>query len=176
MSRYERYFTQHQVGGGISDIGYVHRSPQHLQRGRGLFGGIIRWLTPLLLSSGKAIGKEALKSGAEILGNWGNQPINQLMKAEKEKILKNLAAKAGNKLKRMGDEMSGDGIKRRKRSSKKTIKASLQQLITPKKKTVKRLKKKGSKKKKSVKKRVTKKSNSSASRKKIEIIKKYFGG
>lgn len=125
MSHYDRYFSKRQIGRGVDDIGRVYRAPQfHFQRGRGLsdvFGGIIKFITPYLISSSKALGKEALRSGSEILGNLGTKPIGELLKQQKDKSISNLAQKTGNKLKRMGEEMSGEGIKRRKRNTASVI-------------------------------------------------------
>lgn len=82
MSRYDNVFSKRKVvqrGRGIADIGTVYRAPRmHFQRGRGfsdVFSGILKFITPYLISGSKAIGKEALRSGGEILSNVGSQPL-----------------------------------------------------------------------------------------------------
>lgn len=156
MSRYERYFNGLQTG-GKADFGDLHRTSFFIQRGRGLsdaFGAIIKWITPLLLSSSKAIGREALRSGSEVLSNIGSKPIKELLKEQAGKSLKNLTDKAAENLKRMNSEkQQGGSIKRVKKRSTTVIKASSRLSSTRshkrKKKTVKRKRKTKSKKKKS---------------------------
>lgn len=117
MNQYERYFSHAQTGRGVSDIGAVYSAPHRLQRGRGLsdvFSGIFKFLSPYILSSTKAIGREALRSGSEILKNIGNQPVRELLKTQAMQSTKNLSEKAATRLKRMSDEMTvGGAIKRR---------------------------------------------------------------
>lgn len=121
MSRYDNLFSKKvQRGRGISDIGKVYRAPRmHLQRGRGfsdVFSGILKFITPYLISGSKAVGKEVLRSGAEILSNVGSQPFGSLLKQHGKQSLKNLTTKAGDKLKRVGDEiMTGGRVKRRRK-------------------------------------------------------------
>lgn len=135
MSQYEHYFRRiAQSGGSISDIGGVHKSPKlYYQRGRGFgqaLGGIWRILSPYIISSSKAIGREALRSGAEILRNVGSQPLKDLVRSQAKLAGKNLTLKAGEKLK----SMSGEGIKRRKRRTQHPINSLLPRRITSKRK------------------------------------------
>lgn len=132
MSHYERYFNRYQTGRGINDIGPVYRATHHIQRGRGLSGilsTIIKYISPFLLSSTKAIGQEALRSGSEILQNLGNKPIADLIKGEAMRSGKSLADRTGRTLKKMSDEMSGEGIKRKKVKMTRLIN-SLERLST----------------------------------------------
>lgn len=135
MSHYEHYFSRRaQIGSGVSDIGSVHRSPKlYYQRGRGFgqaLGGIWRFLSPYIISSSKAIGREALRSGAEILRNVGSQPLKDLVRDQVKTSRKNLTFKAGEKLR----AMSGEGIKRRKRRTQHPINSLLTRRITSKRK------------------------------------------
>jgi len=57
-----------QSGGG--DIGPVYRASFRMQRGNGIgsfFRGLFRFVKPLLFSGAKAVGKEALRTGSNIL-------------------------------------------------------------------------------------------------------------
>lgn len=150
MSHYDSYFAGRQVGFGIEDIGPVYRSRIHYQRGRGLsdvFSGLIRFVTPYLISGTKAVGKEALRSGSELLANLGSQPIGQMLKQQRDISMQNLSQKAEDKIKQIRSSlMSGKGIKRR-RSNVTDLIASL----SKKRRTTKK-----GKKKKTVKKSKTK--------------------
>lgn len=117
MSHYDSYFSNTQVGGSLADIGRVYRAPHnHLQRGRGfgtILSGIMRFISPYLLSGSKAIGKEALRSGSEILSNIGTMPIGELLKQQGKKSVKNLAEKSSNKLKTFSEGISGGRVRKR---------------------------------------------------------------
>jgi hypothetical protein len=68
MDQYTRYYVN-QSGGG-SGIGPVYRAIFMVQRGKGLgsfFRGLFRFVKPLLYSGAKAVGKEALKTGSNII-------------------------------------------------------------------------------------------------------------
>lgn len=118
MSHYETYFSRSQTGRGISDIGTIYRSNYHLQRGKGLsdvFAGLYKFISPFILRGTKALGKEALRTGSEVLSNIGTHPIKNLLSEQRDKSLKNLTAKAGVGLKRMGAEIaSGSGFRTKK--------------------------------------------------------------
>lgn len=110
MSRYDRYFLN-QIG-GAPEIGPVYRRHAFIQRGRGLgniFTNLIKFLRPYIYSGTKAVGQEVLRSGSEILGNLGTQPIQELLKSQRDKSVKNLALKAEHKLNKLNS--SGRGIK-----------------------------------------------------------------
>lgn len=117
MNHYDHYFAQE--GGALSDshFGPIYQARHHLQRGRGfssIFTNLVRFLSPYLARGARALGVEAARSGAEILGNLGTQPIGSLLKEQRDKSLKNLGAKAGVKLKEMQQQlMTGHGIKGR---------------------------------------------------------------
>jgi hypothetical protein len=84
MHRYTRYYIN-QSGGG--EIGPVHKASFRMQRGHGIgsfFKGLFRFVKPLFYSGAKA-GKEALKTGSNILTDLLNkepdQQIGQILKS-----------------------------------------------------------------------------------------------
>jgi len=67
MDRYTRYYVN-QIGGG--KIGPVYRASFRMHRGNvigSFFRGLFRFVKPLLYSGAKAVGKEALKRGSNII-------------------------------------------------------------------------------------------------------------
>ena len=116
MDRYTRYYVT-QSGGG--DIGPVYRASFRVQRGNGIgsfFRGLFRFVKPLLYSGAKAVGKEALKTGSNILTDILNkqpeEPVGEIFKSRFGEAKDNLEQK----IKKMTG--SGLGLKR-KRSPKK---------------------------------------------------------
>jgi hypothetical protein len=84
MDRYTSYYVN-QSGGG--EIGPVYTVSFRMQRGNGIgyfFGGLLRFVKPILYSGAKAVGKEALKTGAhiitDILNNEPEQPVGDIFK------------------------------------------------------------------------------------------------
>ena len=68
MDRYTHYHVNESRGGG--EIGPVYRASFRMQRGNGMgsfFRGLFRFVTPLLFSGAKAVGKEFLKTGSHII-------------------------------------------------------------------------------------------------------------
>jgi len=58
MDRYTRYYVNQSGGGG--EIDSVYRASFRMQRGNGIrlfFGGLLRFVKPLLYSGAKAVGK-----------------------------------------------------------------------------------------------------------------------
>lgn len=101
----------YQIGGASSNFGPIYRRGRHIQVGRGLgstLQSVWRFLAPYLTSSLKSIGAEAARSGAEILSNLDNAPIKDLLIQQRDKSIKNLANKAGEKL--MSLNQSGKGL------------------------------------------------------------------
>jgi hypothetical protein len=129
-----------------------------------VFSGIIKFLSPYLLSSTKALGKEVLRSGSELLSDLGTQPISKLLQHQGKKSAKNLADKATAGLKRMsGDIMTGDGIKRRKANVDSVIRGLINQQKTPAPKAKTRKKRSTPNKRGSAKKRIVRKHTGSSS-------------
>ena len=116
--QWAQYYSQH--GAGFIGMPY--------QRGGNLgsiFRGIFRALFPLAKSAGKAIGKQALMSGAEIASDvMAGTKLTESIKRRGKKAAANLLTKAANKM------QSGGRLGRRR----KTIKGRRKQ----KKRTVKR--------------------------------------
>lgn len=100
-----------QYGSGLDDIGSIYRGPQFVQRGRGIgsiFGGLWKHLAPLASSGLKALGKQSLLTGSNVLRDWttGKNLKSSLLEQGQDAI-NNLAQKGVNKLKKM---QSGKGF------------------------------------------------------------------
>ena len=116
MYRYTRYYVN-QSGGG--DIGPVYRASFRMQRGNGIgsfFRGLFRFVKPLLYSGAKAVGKEALKTGSniitDILNKEPEQPVGNIFKTRFSEAKGNLE----DKIKKMTG--SGLGLKRKRKPKK----------------------------------------------------------
>jgi hypothetical protein len=69
MDRYTRYYATQ--SGGV-EIGPVYRASFWVQRGNGIgssFRGLFRFVKHLLYSGAKAVGKEVLKTGSNIMND-----------------------------------------------------------------------------------------------------------
>jgi hypothetical protein len=121
MDQYTRYYVNQSGGGGGGGggIGPVYRASFRVQRGNGLgsfFRGLFRFVKPLLYSGAKAVGKEALKTGSniitDILNKEPEQPVGNIFKNRFEEAKGNLQEKIKN--------MTGSGLGlKRKRKFKK---------------------------------------------------------
>lgn len=117
MDRYTRYYVN-QSGSG-NEIGPVYRASFRVQRGNGIgsfFRGLFRFVKPLLYSGAKAVGKEALKTGSniitDILNKQPEQPVGN--------IFKNRFTEAKDNLEEKIKKMTGSGLGlKRKRKAKK---------------------------------------------------------
>ena len=116
MDQYTRYYVN-QSGGG--DIGPVYRASFRTQRGNGIgsfFRGLVRFVKPLLFSGAKAVGKEALRTGSniltDILEKQPEQPMGTIFKTRFGEAKGNLEQK----IKKMTG--SGLGLKRKRKSKK----------------------------------------------------------
>lgn len=150
MSHYVAYYDAQAGGGGVDHV-FVG-SPHQRGHGIGSFlGGLFRRALPLLQRGARAVGKEALRTGMNILDDVGtnNVPFKQSLKHRFQESRDNLKRKADEKLEKL---MEGGGYKKVARRRKKQSKVGRKQRRTPakKKKTVKRKsnKRKISKKKK----------------------------
>jgi len=118
MDRYTRYYLNQSGGGG--EIGPVYRASFRKQRGGGIgsfFRGLFRFVKPLLFSGAKAVGKEALKTGSniitDILNKEPEQPVGDIFKSRFTEAKGNLEQKI--------KKMTGSGLRlKRKRQSKKS--------------------------------------------------------
>lgn len=191
---YETFFLRNvQYGGSNSKIGPVYRNYPRFQKGKGLsdvFSRVLRFISPYLISSSKAIGSEFARSGAEILENLGEKSIQDLIKDQKEKSLKNLAKKSGRALREISQPTQmGSGVdhiyspstyglpvplQRRKRAIKRKAPPKKSNTKTVKRKAIRKKKKStiSKQKKKTVKKRAPSKQNLA----KNKFLNKIFGG
>ena len=118
MDQYTRYYVN-QSGSGGGEIGPVYRASFRVHRGNGLgsfFRGFFRFVKPLLYSGAKAVEKEALKTGSniitDILNNEPEQPVGNIFRNRFEEAKDNLQEKIKN--------MTGSGLGlKRKRKFKK---------------------------------------------------------
>lgn len=107
-----RAYYHDQVGSGVSR---VYSGASH-QKGHGigsLLGSLWRWATPLLTRGAKAVGKQALKAGGNIIADVSaGAPIKQTLKRRFRDVVDHFG--------QGGQEGSGR-IKRRRRTRKKVI-------------------------------------------------------
>lgn len=99
----------YQQGAGIGRI-YVG-APYQQGAGIGSFlGGVFRYVLPLLKRSAKAVGKEALQAGVNIMSDVGERktPFKEAFKARVRQSGENLQQKAKENLDKF---MHGDGYK-----------------------------------------------------------------
>ena len=119
MNPLTRYYI-HQAGGGGGGIGGgvgpIYSVPPFVQRGNGLgslLGGLFLSIRPLLFSglrtSGKALGREALRRGGKILTDIADNPQTGI----KEIISKHVQSTVQN----LGTKMTGRGRIRKRRST-----------------------------------------------------------
>lgn len=116
MDYYETYFnSQVGYGGGYSrGVGQVFIGAPH-QRGHGGIGsflaGLFRKVLPLLSRGAKAVGKEALRTGLNIVNDvtTQNTPIKESFRNRVKESSENLKRKAEEKLDKL---MEGSGYKR----------------------------------------------------------------
>ena len=116
MSHHTQYYND-QVGGRIAR---VYTGTPH-QRGHGIgsfLGGLYRTVLPLFKSGLKAIGKESLRSGFNVLDDVTNNNMNfrEAFKKRSGESLANLKRKAEEKIDRV---MSGSGYKKRRITKKR---------------------------------------------------------
>jgi hypothetical protein len=153
IERYTKYYHD-QAGSGIST---VFRGSTY-QRGHGGIGsflkGLFRIAFPLFKSGAKAVGHEALRTGANILSDISaDKPMKQVLKDRLEEAGNSLQRKAAAGVARM----SGSGLKATKRrrinqsvATTKRRKTSKQRGVVRKKsagvkRTIKKKKKAGKK-------------------------------
>lgn len=117
-----------QAGRSLKDIGPILKGPLVYQRGYGvlctprrrqygrgfgsIFNGLARFFKPLLVKGLKAVGREVLDAGGDILSNIDKEPIGNLVKTRTETALNNLKRKAVKKFEPLMQE--GEGKRRKK--------------------------------------------------------------
>lgn len=107
---YQQYYNL-QAGSGISTI---YRGSQY-QRGHGIgsfFGSLFRNILPLIRKGVGAVGREALKTGINFLGDLSeNQPPKESFKKRIQEAGVNLKRKAEDKIEKL---MNGSGYKKKR--------------------------------------------------------------
>ena len=97
-----------QAGEGLGDlIGPFYRGSFHVQQGHGIgsfLSGLFRMVRPILLSGAKAVGRETLAAGANILSDIAAQKSNP------KQIIANRVTESTN---RLVSKLRGRGRKRR---------------------------------------------------------------
>jgi hypothetical protein len=126
------------------------------QRGNGIgsfLAGLFRKVFPFIKSGAKAVGRELLTSGFEVVkDNFKGMSLKDSLKKRVREAGGNLTERAATKI----DSMVGNGIKRRRKTSKSQLSPGTSTKSTRKRKSKKRKSKKSIKKKQ--KKRPAKKS------------------
>lgn len=112
IERYDHYFQTGQ-GGATKGVGHVFIGSPY-QRGHGGIGsflaGIFRRVLPLLSRGARAVGKEALRAGMNIVSDVAqNTPVKESLRNRMRESGLNLKRKAEDKLDTM---MEGSGYKR----------------------------------------------------------------
>ena len=152
MAHYTAYYDD-QVGGRIDRVYFGAAS----QRGHGIgsfLGSLYRAVLPLFKSGIKAIGKETLRSGFNILDDVSNKNVNfrEALRNRSNETADNLKRKAMDKIDRM--MMSGSGYKKRRTSkrnqssgssSRERTKRVIKKRKTLRKKQISKIKKKTNK-------------------------------
>lgn len=162
MSQYITYYDN-QAGGGTGErynrFGRIYVGAPY-QRGHGIgafLGGLFRRILPFLGGAARAVGKEALSAGVNVLGDIATRriPLKESLENRLTESGMNLKRKASDKLDRL---MSGSGYKRslkgrrvQKRAKRRRGKSSRpsskkKKRIVRKKKKRKTVKKKGKRK------------------------------
>lgn len=116
-----------QLGGSVSAV--YRGSPYQRGHGIGSFlGGLFRTITPLLKSGAKAVGKEALRTGVNVLSDVvsTNVPVKHVISNRMQEFTGSLKRKADNKLHNV---MTGSGKSYKKKKHNVTPQ-SLQRLLT----------------------------------------------
>jgi hypothetical protein len=117
MDHYTRYYLG-QSGGG--SIGPLYKASFRYQRGNGLgsfFRGLFRFVKPLLYSGAKAVGREALSTGSNILTDILNNDPDQTVGT----IFKKRFGEAKGNLQQKIKNMTGSGLALKRKRQFKTV-------------------------------------------------------
>jgi hypothetical protein len=117
MDHYTRYYVRQSGGGG--NIGPLYKASFRVQRGNGLgsfFRGLFRFVKPLY-SGAKAVCREALSAGFNILTEMLNkdleQPVGTIFKKQFSEAKGNLQQKIKN--------MTGNGLTLKRKRKSRTV-------------------------------------------------------
>ena len=124
------YYRKQAGAGGGSDhgIGRIYSTPPFLQRGHGIgdfFGSLFRWVMPIILSGVKALGRETLRTGGDILSDIAEAKPTTSLQA-KDIVSKHLYESRQNLI----NKLSGRGRKRKGPSAKNKRKPNKKAKIT----------------------------------------------
>lgn len=106
-----------QSGGRLGDLGPLYVGSPFVQRGEGIgsfLGGLFRMIKPVLFSGAKAVGRETLSAGANILSDI-------VQKKPDEKVKNIVKRRVNESTKRLVDKMKGNGRRKRKRVEKREM-------------------------------------------------------
>lgn len=167
MSIYDVYYKQ-QVGGGVDSV-FVG-APR--MRGHGLgswFSGIFRSALPILAKGARAVGKEALKAGVNMLDDVAenNMSFRDSFHNRVNESGMSLKRKAAEKIHKMMEGSGYSALARKRRAQSRSRSATRRKpkrRVKRRTKSVKRLKKKIKKKKTKAKKKTTKKNKKKTKR------------
>ena len=135
------YRDNNQQGAGVGRV-YIG-APYQQGAGIGSFlGGVFRYVLSLLKRSAKAVGKEALQTGVNIMSDVGerNTPFKEAFKMRVRQSGENLQQKAKEKLDRF---MTGEGYKVRRSNMPRHLALALAKNKKDRKKKKKSIAKKG---------------------------------
>jgi hypothetical protein len=108
--RYVKYYLQ-QTGGGYSEIGSFYNAPISYQRGRGLgnlFGGLFKYLQPVLSSGFNLLTNELASTGVDALKDiMSGANVKEVIQDRGKEAYKNMRKNAVNQL----HKMYGSGIR-----------------------------------------------------------------
>ena len=124
------YRKQAGGGGGGSEhgIGPIYSTPPYLPRGHGIgdfFGSLFRWVRPIIWSGVKALGRETLRTGGDILSDIAESKPTTSFRA-KDIVSKRLNESRQNLINRLG----GRGRKRKGPSARNNRKNNKKAKIT----------------------------------------------
>ena len=140
------YHNSGQYGSGVGRV-FVG-APYQQGAGIGSFlGGVFRYVLPLLKRSAKAVGKEALQAGVNIMTDVGDRktPFGEAFKSRMRQSGEKLREKAKDNLDKF---MNGEGFKARRRTMPPHLAIALAKYRKEKKRKSKKKPKKKKKKKK----------------------------
>lgn len=111
MPSYSSNNAMVQYGSGLRDIGTIYRGPQFVQRGRGIgsiFGGLWKHIAPFATSGLRALGKQSLLTGSNVLRDLSDgKKLKNVLQEQAHDAINNLTQKGINKLQKM---QSGKGL------------------------------------------------------------------
>jgi hypothetical protein len=118
MDHYTRYYVGQSAGGG--NIGPLYKASFTVQRGNDLgsfFRGLFRFVKPLLYSGAKAVVREALSTGSNILTDILNKDSEQPVKSI---VIKRFEEAKGNFEQKIKN-MTGNGLTVKRKRKSKTV-------------------------------------------------------